>query len=57
MNRKKILGFNIRSLLSQNKTRAEIATDVRNYLQNAPIKTKGNLRFAGQAYTLNITTC
>jgi hypothetical protein len=47
---------NIRSLLSQNKTRAEIATDIRNYMQNAPIKTRGNLRFAGQAYTLNITT-
>lgn len=47
---------NIRSLLSQNKTRAEIATDIRNYMQNAPIKTRGNLRFAGQAYSLNITT-
>lgn len=46
----------IRSLLSQNKTRAGIATDIRNYMQNAPIKTRGTLRFAGQAYTLNITT-
>ncbi len=47
---------NIRSLLSQNKTREEIATDIRNYMQNAPTKTSGTLRFAGQAYTLNITT-
>lgn len=47
---------NIRSLLSQNKTRAEIATDIQNYLQNAPTKTSGTLRFAGQAYALNITT-
>ena len=46
----------IRSLLTQNKTRAEIATDIRNYMQNAPAKTRGNLRFAGQAYTLNITS-
>jgi hypothetical protein len=46
---------NIRSLLSQNKTRAAIATDIRNYLQNAPTKAMGDLRFAGQAYTLNIT--
>lgn len=51
-----VVSSNIRSLLSQNKTQAEIATDVRNYKQNAPIKTKENLRFAGQAYTLNITT-
>jgi hypothetical protein len=47
---------NIRSLLSQNKTRAGIATDIRNYMQNAPTKTMGTLRFAGQAYALNITT-
>ena len=47
---------NIRSLLSQNKTRAGIATDIRNYMQNAPTKATGNLRFAGQAYSLNITT-
>jgi hypothetical protein len=46
---------NIRSLLSQNKTRAEIATDIRNYMQNAPMKTMGTLRFAGQVYALNIT--
>ncbi len=46
----------IRSLLTQNKTRAEIATDIRNYMQNAPAKTRGNLRFAGQAYALNITS-
>jgi hypothetical protein len=45
----------VRSLLSQNKTRAEIATDIRDYIQNAPTKTRGNLRFAGQAYALNIT--
>jgi hypothetical protein len=46
----------IRSLLSQNKTRAEIAMDIQNYTQNAPTKTRGNLRFAGQAYSLNIIT-
>ncbi len=47
---------NIRSLLSQNKTRAEIATDIQNYIQNAPSTEKGTLRFAGQAYSLNITS-
>jgi hypothetical protein len=47
---------NIRSLLSQNKTRAGIATDIRNYMQNASTKAMGDLRFAGQAYALNITT-
>jgi hypothetical protein len=46
---------NNRSLLSQNKTRAEIATDIRNYMQNAPTKAMGEIRFAGQAYALNIT--
>ncbi len=45
----------IRSLLSQNKTRAEITTDIRDYIQNASANTRGNLRFAGQAYALNIT--
>ncbi len=45
----------IRSLLSQNKTRAGIATDIQNYMLNAPTKTSGTLRFAGQAYILNIT--
>ncbi|MGB8217494.1 MAG: hypothetical protein WCE94_09355 [Candidatus Methanoperedens sp.] len=47
---------NIRSLLSQNKTRAGIATDIRNYMQNAPTKAMGTLMFAGQEYALNITT-
>jgi hypothetical protein len=46
----------IRSLLLQNKTRAEIATDLQNYIQNAPTRTRGDLRFAGQAYALNITS-
>ncbi len=45
----------IRSLLSQNKTRAEIAADIRNYIQNAPSTAKGTIRFAGQAYALDIT--
>lgn len=46
----------IRELLSQNKSRAEIATDIRNYIQNAPTTTKGDIRFAGQAYALDITS-
>ncbi|VVB97232.1 Uncharacterised protein [uncultured archaeon] len=46
----------IRSLLSQNKTRAEIATDIRNYIQNAPSTAKGDIKFAGQAYALYITS-
>ncbi len=45
----------IRSLLSENKTRAEIATDIRNYIQNAPTTAKGDLWFAGQAYALDVT--
>lgn len=45
----------IRSLLSQNKTRAEIATDIQNYIQNVPTMAKGTIRFAGQAYALDIT--
>ncbi len=43
----------IRSLLSENKTRA---TDIKNYIQNAPSKAKGDLMFAGQAYALDITS-
>ncbi len=46
----------IRSLLSEKKTRAEIAADIRNYIQNAPTTAKGDLWFAGQAYTLDITS-
>ncbi len=46
----------IRSLLSENKTRAEIATDIKNYIQNAPATAKGDLWFAGQAYSLDITS-
>ncbi len=46
----------IRSLLSENKTRAEVAMDIRNYIQNAPTTAKGDLWFAGQAYSLEIAS-
>ncbi len=44
----------IRSLLSQNKNREEIENEILNNTQIAT-ETRANLRFAGQAYSLNIT--
>ncbi len=44
-------GF-IRSLLWQKKSPEEIAKDIQN---NAQVATRAHLRFAGQAYALNVT--
>jgi hypothetical protein len=44
----------IRSLLSQNKSPDEIAKEIMNNTQTAT-RTTAHLRFAGQAYALNIT--
>jgi hypothetical protein len=47
-------GF-VRSLLSQNKSRDEIAKEIMNNTEMAT-KIRANIRFAGQAYSLNVTS-